>query len=108
MSLIKIIKNGKTKEIDLTPVEDLETLIEEIMMKKNSKNMSHVTPSTEIFKKYKQLSEDQKEYFVNYLILKVGYLSNIFIYSVENPEENFKYKKFFSKNKRFNPLIQKI
>ncbi len=91
-----IIDDGKTKkEIDLTPVNELESKLEEkVINRKSWKDRSSITAICEIHEAYEKLNEDQKPYFVSYLLSRISSLSDLYLSVLENPTFILEWKKF--------------
>jgi hypothetical protein len=88
MSKLVITSDGKTREIDLSLVEEIKDNLERILRERKSfLDRSHVQYSIEILRKIKELNKKQLEYLAN------GFLDLLFKYAdlyqsvLDNPEE---------------------
>ena len=98
----KIIINDEEtkKEIDLIPINKLKNKLEErVLNRKTYKDRKNIQAVLEIQEEYEKLNNDQKDYFVSYLLSKISGLSDLYLSVLEDPESYIKIKKFLDKTK---------
>ena len=96
-----IIDDGIThKEIDLTSVNELKRKLEEkVIQRKTWKDRSSITAIAEIHEEYEKLNEDQKPYFMSYLLSRISSLSDLYLSIVEDPKSFLELSEFINKTK---------
>jgi len=88
------------KEIDLTPVKELENRLEKALKKRETwKDRSHVPIILEIKKDSEKLNKDQQKYFTSHLLNKVQEYYDLFLFAIEDSEEGIAYNKLIKKAK---------
>lgn len=104
-----IINDGKTSTvIDLTPVNELESKLEEkVINRKSWKDRSSITAIAEIHEDYEKLNENQKPYFMSYLLSRISSLSDLYLSVLEDPTSIIEWKEFVEKYKPFSQFPSK-
>jgi len=88
------------KEIDLTPVMELENRLEKALRNRDTwKDRSHVPIILEIKKESEKLNKDQQKYFTSYLLSKVQEYYDLFLSAIEDSEEVTAYNELIKKAK---------
>jgi uncharacterized protein YecA (UPF0149 family) len=93
----KLIINSPegVKEIDLTPVMELENRLEKALIGRDTwEDRSHIPIISKIREESEKLNADQQKYFTNYLLSKVKEYYDLFLSAIEDSGEVTKYKKF--------------
>lgn len=104
MSGIIITKEGKTREIDLTLVEEIENNLERILRKRESfTDRSHIQYSIEILDGMEKLNREQLIYLANNFLGLLLKYADLYQSALDNPKEFceriFGYKKLIEKAK---------
>jgi hypothetical protein len=96
-----MINDGKTtKIIDLTPINKLKAKLEErVIQRKDWKDRSCIQAISEIQEGYDNLNEDQKPYFMSYLLSRITGLSDLYLSIIENPSSFVEWVDFLDKYK---------
>ena len=96
--------DGTTKEIDLTPVNEITNNLENILKKReNFSDRSHIAYSVEIMKKMRGLDKDQLEYLANNFVGLITRYADMLQRVYDSPEEECKKIKEY---KEFSALIK--
>lgn len=109
MSTIIMTREGKTREIDLSLVEELAWDYEKSLFKRdNFRDRRHVDYSIKILEEIRKLDSEQLRHFISYLTGISNKLSDAYQVALDDPEKFGErineYKKVFEKAKKFGKL----
>lgn len=113
MTILKIIDRKKSREIDLTPVENIKNNLEKILSKReNVLDRSHIKYSAEILEETKRLNKEQLKYLANEFVGLINRYADLYQSALDNPEEFCErineYKRLMNIINKNKDLISKI